>query len=191
MALVAACSSSSDPTTVFSGESLDPTPSQQEGPYYPVAKPSDRDSDLTTIEGESNAAGGQVLVMNGALLDTAGQAIEGALIEIWQTDENGIYLHPNDPAVAERDTAFQGYGESPTQSDGSWSFRTVNPGYYEPRPRHIHVKVLIDDVVVLTTQIYFSDDPDADGTDPALVAEVAIEDDGTLTASHMLVVSSR
>ena len=34
-------------------------------------------------------------------------------IEIWQTDENGIYLHPNDPAVAERDAAFQGYGVLP------------------------------------------------------------------------------
>lgn len=178
-------------TAVAADESLDPTPSQQEGPYYPVSKPSDRDDDLTRIEGEPGVAGGQELVIGGLLLNTIGDPIEGATIEIWQTDENGIYLHPDDPAVDDRDPAFQGYGESITQADGSWSFRTINPGYYEPRPRHIHLKAHIDGVVVLVSQVYFSDDPDAAAIDPALIADVAIDDDGsTLTAEHLLVVDA-
>lgn len=176
-------------TTMDSGDNLNPTPSQQEGPYYPVSKPSDRDSDLTKVDGEPGFAGGQVLDIRGLLVDTMGDPIEGATIEIWQTDENGIYLHPADPAVDDRDTAFQGYGESTTKADGSWGFRTVNPGYYEPRPRHIHLKILVDGVVVLVSQVYFSDDPDATGLDPAVIAEVALDEDGsTLIAEHLLVV---
>ena len=180
----------SNPTTTVSVDrSLVPTPSQQEGPFYPVSKPRDRDNDLTEINGESGVAGGQVLIISGLLVDTTGEPIQGATIEIWQTDENGIYLHPGDPGVDDRDPAFQGYGESITQSDGSWGFRTINPGYYEPRPRHIHLKVLMDGGVVLTSQVYFSDDPDAIGVDPALIAEVTLDDDGaTLVAEHLLVI---
>ena len=192
VALVSGCSRGSGSSPTATGnvdESLSPTPSQQEGPYYPVTKPADRDSDLTTIDGAAGLAGGQVLVIGGTLTDTTGLPIEDALIEIWQTDQNGVYLHPSDPAVDDRDTDFQGYGESLTDTDGAWGFRTINPGYYEPRPRHIHVKVLVDDVVVLTTQIYFSDDPDSAGIDPALVASVETDADGTLTANQSLVVT--
>ena len=171
------------------GGTLTPTPTQPEGPFYPLNKPSDRDNDLSEIDGQSGVAGGQVLIMSGLLMDTTGDPIQGATIEIWQTDENGIYLHPDDSDVDDRDPAFQGYGESITQSDGSWDFRTIDPGYYEPRLRHIHLKVLIDDEEVLISQIYFSDDPDAAELDPSLIAMVALNDDGTtLMAEHRLVI---
>jgi protocatechuate 3,4-dioxygenase beta subunit len=115
------------------------------------------------------------------------------VIEIWQTDANGIYRHPGDPKTTDRDPHFQFYGESSTELDGRWSFRTIDPGYYEPRPRHIHVKVRIDGDEVLTTQIYFEGDERLAGNaiDEGLIARIAAtEEDGmrVLTAVHDLVV---
>ena len=85
--------------------------------------------------------------------------VAGAIIEIWQTDNNGIYLHPNDRGRARRDVNFQSYGEAVTAHDGSYHFRTIVPGRYEPRPRHIHVKVRLNGQEQLTTQFYFDNDP--------------------------------
>ncbi|MGI9529348.1 MAG: intradiol ring-cleavage dioxygenase [Acidimicrobiia bacterium] len=163
------------------------TPSQPEGPYYPVEKPIDRDTDLTRVDGQDRVAAGEVLTLAGLLVDTAGDPVSGATIEIWQTDTNGIYLHPDDPAIGSRDHAFQGYGEATADSNGEWTFTTVNPGRYEPRPRHIHAKVIVGGSAVLTTQIYFSDAPDGE-EDPTLVAAVERGSNGSLTATHLLVV---
>jgi protocatechuate 3,4-dioxygenase beta subunit len=84
--------------------------------------------------------------------------LEGLVIEIWQTDSNGVYLHPNDPSTANRDPNFQFYGEATTSADGSYYFRTILPGKYEPRPVHIHVKIKAAGQELLTTQFYFEDD---------------------------------
>ena len=134
------------------------TPSQAEGPYYTVDKPADRDNDLVTLAGATSLPIGDILAFTGNLYDATGQPVAGAIVEIWQTDSNGIYLHPGDPSTAERDMNFQFYGESPTAVDGSYSFRTILPGQYEPRPRHIHVKVKLDGRELLTTQFYFASD---------------------------------
>ena len=178
--------------TTSDAQGLAPTPAQQEGPFYPVEKPEDTDNNLVVVEGLSDTAAGQVLLLSGSLLTAKGEPVSGATIEIWQVDQNGIYLHPGDPGIDSRDPNFQGYGESVTDEDGGWSFRTINPGYYEPRPRHIHLRVLSSGEVVLTSQIYFSDDPDASGEDPLLVAEVVSESDGygssVLKATHGLVL---
>ncbi|MGI9585461.1 MAG: intradiol ring-cleavage dioxygenase [Acidimicrobiia bacterium] len=178
--LVAGCASDA--------ASREATPAQPEGPYYPLEKPVDRDSDLTRVDGQDRVAAGEVLTLGGSLVDTAGDPVSGATIEIWQTDTNGIYLHPDDPEIGSRDQAFQGYGEAAADSNGEWTFTTVNPGRYEPRPRHIHVKVIVGGNAVLTTQIYFSDDPDAGEDNKALVADVERGGDGSLTAMHLLVV---
>jgi protocatechuate 3,4-dioxygenase beta subunit len=181
-------------------EPLALTPPQQEGPYYPVEVPADHDADLTLVGEAGGVAAGQPLVLEGVLLDPAGTPIEGAVIEIWQTDAFGVYLHPADPGFDRRDTAFQGFGTSETDVEGKWAFRTILPELYGSRPRHIHAKVKVADETVLTTQIYFSggDIPsagslEASGTElDALRIEVraATEDDGTevLTAEHRLIV---
>ena len=132
------------------------TPSQQEGPYYTVEKPADRDNDLTVLAGAAAPPAGDVLEFGGKVYDANGMPIEGVVLEIWQTDANGVYLHPNDPGTASRDVNFQFYGEAVTAADGSYSFRTILPGLYEPRPRHIHVKVKLDGQELLTTQFYFT-----------------------------------
>ena len=141
------------------------TPSQAEGPYYPVEKPADRDNDLVVLEDAGGTAAGEMLVFGGRLYDAAGMPVAGAVVEIWQTDDNGAYLHPRDPDSWRRDVNFQSYGEAVTGEDGGYSFRTIMPGSYAPRPRHIHVKVRLGEQELLTTQFYFSIDAgqDSDG----------------------------
>lgn len=135
------------------------TPAQGEGPYYIIGKPDDYDNDLTTVPGSVGVPAGQLLEFSGRLYDAAGTPVEGAVIEIWQTDANGIYDHPGDPDTARRDVNFQFYGEAVTAVDGRYNFRTILPGEYEPRPRHIHVKVKLNGQELLTTQFYFEGDP--------------------------------
>jgi len=139
------------------------TPTQTEGPFYPVRKPEDRDSDLFVLDGAAGRPSGDILEFGGRLYDGSGMPVQGAVIEIWQTDVNGVYMHPGDSGSSRRDVNFQSYGESVTGEDGSYHFRTIMPGGYEPRPRHIHVKVRLTGKELLTTQFYFSNDPEATG----------------------------
>ena len=166
----------------------------------PVASPEDRDADLTVVLGMRAPALGEPLIVSGWLLRPDGPAVEGATVEIWQTDHQGVYLHPGDPDFERRDRGFQGYGESVTDADGRWSFRTILPEVYGSRPRHIHAKVRLDGSELLTTQIYFSggDIPpegavDLTGTElDALIVEAVrrTREDGEalLTAEHLLIV---
>lgn len=131
------------------------TPRQQEGPYYPVETLDDRDNDLTVVDGSSATSSGDLLLLSGRVVDTDGQPVAGAVVEIWQTDSGGAYMHPNDPATSGRDMNFQFYGEAVTAGDGSYAFRTILPGQYEPRPRHIHFKVRLEGEERLTSQFYF------------------------------------
>ena len=136
---------------------LELTPAQTEGPFYPQRKPSETDTDLTRI-GNGPAAKGEVLVLNGRVADPDGKPIEGARVEIWQVDHQGIYLHPGDPQAARRDVNFQSYGEARSDADGKVRFTTIRPPPYEGRPAHIHVKVTPPNGATLTTQLYFADD---------------------------------
>ncbi len=145
------------------------TPAQQEGPYYTVTKPEDRDNDLVDFAGGTGVPSGQVLEFGGRVYDANGLPVEGLVVEIWQTDESGVYLHPGDPDTASRDPNFQFYGEAETDADGSYSFRTILPGQYEPRPPHIHFKVKLEGQELLTSQFYFSDVADLQGEDVALL----------------------
>ena len=137
------------------------TPSQTEGPFYPVQKPEDVDNDLFVLEGAAGRPSGEILAFGGRLYDSTGMPVPGAVIEIWQTDDNGVYLHPGDPDSSQRDVNFQSYGEAITGEYGGFSFRTIMPGGYGSRPRHIHVKVGLDGRDLLTTQFYFSNDAEA------------------------------
>ena len=165
-------------------ESLIVTPTQGEGPYYPLENLADRDNDLLVIDGSDEIPSGQILMLSGKLLWEDGSAAENAIVEIWQTDEHGVYLHPRDPGYEKRDKRFQFYGESETAADGSYSFKTLLPGLYGNRPRHIHVKVRLNGSELLTTQIYFAGDSRLQGLGSeevnALVtnAEVQVERSG-------------
>lgn len=138
---------------------LQATPSQAEGPYYPVSKPQDRDNNLLVVSGESEVPLGTPLEVSGLLVTDDGVPVVGAIIEIWQVDGQGIYDHPAAPDTENRDLRFQFYGESVTDDDGFWTFLTLDPLLYNSRPRHIHTKIKIDGDEALTTQIYFDGDP--------------------------------
>lgn len=103
-------------------------------------------------------AAGEVILVTGQVLDTSGNPLPGAAVEFWQTDASGVYDHPGDGGTDGRDRGFQFYGTAIAGADGRYAFRTVRPGYYEPRPKHIHVKVKLDGGELLTTQFYFEED---------------------------------
>lgn len=138
------------------GQTLRPTPSQTEGPFYPVAFPSDTDADLLRT-GSAAYGKGQAAWVTGTVTDTRGTPLAGGVIEIWQCDQDGHYHHPGDGGKA--DPAFQGFGKVTLGKDGRYRFRTLRPAPYSGRTPHIHVKVRLDGQELLTTQFYVQGDP--------------------------------
>lgn len=136
--------------------SLRPTPSQTEGPFYPVTLPDDTDFDLLA-QGRLRYTRGNATSLTGTVTDTSGRPLRGAVVEIWQCDEQGHYHHPGDGGRA--DPAFQGFGRVVAGSDGSYRFRTIRPVAYTGRTPHIHVKVKLAERELLTTQLYVEGDP--------------------------------
>ncbi len=144
------------------------TPAQMEGPYYPAAIPADADADLARVAGQGRPAQGQPLLLEGVVRGPDGAALPGARVEIWQADHAGIYLHPRDGRLAARDGAFQGFGRAVADGAGRYAFRTIRPGLYAGRTRHIHLRAATADRrMELTTQLYFPGEPQND-TDPLL-----------------------
>lgn len=133
-----------------------PTPSQTEGPFYPVKLPADSDHDLLR-NGSLAYRGGQPAWVGGEVTDLQGQPVAGAQVEIWQCDDKGHYHHPGDGGQA--DPAFQGFGRVTVGANGRYRFRTIKPVAYSGRTPHIHVKVRLGNRELLTTQLYVQGDP--------------------------------
>lgn len=131
------------------------TPSQTEGPFYPVALPADSDNDLLR-NGALRHAKGQPAWVEGTVTDLQGHPVAGAQVEIWQCDEAGRYHHPGDGNRADR--SFQGFGRMTVDREGRYRFRTIRPVAYSGRTPHIHVKVRLDRRELLTTQLYVEGD---------------------------------
>ena len=131
------------------------TPAQSEGPFYPVALPADSDADLLA-NGTLRYAKGQPAWIEGTVSDIEGRPVRGAVVEIWQCDEQGHYHHPGDGDRADR--AFQGFGKVAVDGEGRWRFRTIRPVAYGGRAPHIHVKVKLAARELLTTQLYVQGD---------------------------------
>jgi protocatechuate 3,4-dioxygenase beta subunit len=126
--------------------------------------PRSQDADLVRVRNGDAAALGQVTHVQGALWDDDGRPVPGALIEIWQCDANGRYLHTADAELRPRDLRFQGYGRTTTGPDGAFRFRTIKPVSYQVtggplRTPHIHVAVSTRGVRRLTTQLYVEGEP--------------------------------
>lgn len=137
------------------------TPRQAEGPFYPKTIPGDRDADLVTFNGRD--FGGEVIEMVGQVSDLTSAPMQGAVVEIWHCDPSGIYPHVGENNGGLADPGFQGFGAVRTGVDGGYSFRTIRPGLYPGRVRHIHVKVSTDSQPTLTTQMYFPEETDNAG----------------------------
>jgi protocatechuate 3,4-dioxygenase beta subunit len=140
------------------------TPSQTEGPFFPIVDQPDKDADLTRIEGRMESALGEVVIVEGRVLDEAGAPIAAALIDVWQANVHGRYSHEADPNPQPLDPNFQGWGKLVTDAQGGYRFKTIIPGAYQvgeawSRPPHIHFKVAKRGFHELTTQMYFADHP--------------------------------
>ena len=138
-----------------------PTPPEVEGPFYPVYAQKDKDFDLTRIEGKNGVAKGEAIYIDGQVVDTAGNPIEDAIVDLWQANAAGRYRHPRDPnRSAPLDPNFQGWAIVNSGKQGTFRFKTIFPGAYPAarnwiRPPHIHFKVSKDGFIPLTTQMYF------------------------------------
>ena len=139
-----------------------PTPPQSRGPFYPDQIPLDNDNDLVRIEGRDRIAAGEVTDLRGRVLDLSGGPVPGALVEIWQCDANGRYIHRLDDRRVPRDPNFQGYGRFTTTADGRYRFRTIKPVPYPGRAPHIHFAVRAPGRRPLTTQMYVHGAPEND-----------------------------
>jgi protocatechuate 3,4-dioxygenase beta subunit len=140
-------------------EELFRTPRQTEGPFYPDKLPLDTDNDLIHINDSTTPAVGEVTYLGGRILDAKGNPLRNALVEIWQVDNNGVYIHSRDSRHDKHDLQFQGYGRFLTGSSGEYHFRTIKPVVYPGRTPHIHFKIRKDEKELLTTQCYVKGEP--------------------------------
>jgi protocatechuate 3,4-dioxygenase beta subunit len=180
-AVIAACGGGDDSGATTAAEAggakLDPTPAcgdegatpeQTEGPFFTPDSP-ERTSLL-----EPGIAG-TVLLLRGRVLDTDCRPIPGALVDFWQADGEGVYDN----------TGYRLRGHQFADGEGGYELRTVVPGAYTGRTRHIHVKAQPEGGSVLTTQLYFPDEPanDSDGIfDPVLLVDLGPERGGVTPA---------
>lgn len=135
------------------------TPSQAEGPFYPVRVPTDHDGDLL-VSGTGGHPAGSPLHLSGQVRNARGSPLTEVRVEIWQCDANGIYNHPAQPGVEHFDAAFQGFGAVDVDADARYQFLTIVPVPYPGRPPHIHVKLIRKGNTLLTTQLYLRGHPD-------------------------------
>lgn len=138
-----------------------PTPVYGEGPFYPTPKMRypDTDSDLVKISGAVRAAGGEIVIVSGRVLDRSLRPLKNARVEIWQCDVNGRYIHDGEPYWQTRDQGFQGFGHAITDAEGRYQFRTIKPVPYPGRCPHIHAKVWYQGKDRLTTQLFLPNHP--------------------------------
>ena len=139
-------------------DDLAATVEQTEGPFYTPDTP-ERTSLL-----EPGISGTRLMV-SGYVYDTACEPIPGALLDFWQCDDAGLYDN----------TGFLLRGHQFADEAGRFELETILPGLYPGRTRHIHVKAQAPNQPVLTTQLYFPDEPAnaQDGIfDPALVIDL-------------------
>lgn len=141
-------------------EELSVTPRLEEGPFYPDKMPLDTDNDLLVINDSITPAVGEITLLSGRILSTAGEPLRNAFVEIWQVDHQGAYLHSGSDNGENRDRNFQGYGRFLTDAEGRYYFRTIKPVSYPGRCPHIHFGVSRGGRRIYTTQMFIKGHPD-------------------------------
>lgn len=183
------------PLPSHAGNKLVKTPSDYEGPFYPIIRQQDEDNNLIHVAGRKQAAQGDILHLSGKVVDENGQPFSMAVVEIWQTDPHGRYKDQRDRSEGKRDPDFQYWGKATTSADGAFSFTTLVPGDYNPRPAHIHFKVWIDGKLYLTSQMYFrnlllgmEEGVKQSDTNKLQTVDLHKKDDGNYTAFFQIVL---
>jgi protocatechuate 3,4-dioxygenase beta subunit len=141
-------------------DELAKTPKQTEGPFYPDHLPLDTDNDLIIVNDGATPALGEVTHLSGRVLSMSGEPIRNAMVEIWQVDSKGVYLHSGSDKHDNRDKNFQGFGRFMTGSSGEYYFRTIKPVKYPGRCPHIHFAIKMKGRDKWTTQCYIKGEPE-------------------------------
>lgn len=110
---------------------------------------------------------GERITVTGRIVDGDGRPVAGQLVEIWQANAAGRYVHKNEQHPAPLDPNFTGVGRCLTDANGDYRFRTIKPGPYPWgnhrnawRPAHIHFSLFGNAFTQrLVTQMYFPGDP--------------------------------
>ncbi|QDA62370.1 protocatechuate 3,4-dioxygenase subunit alpha [Hymenobacter jejuensis] len=144
---------------------LTQTPSQTAGPYFAYGLAARQYGfPHTSIAGATLAEAhtpGELIALEGRVLDGVGQPINDALVEIWQADATGRYHAPD----------FGGFGRfgTGTERDQAFRFQTIKPGSVEGQAPHINVLVFMRGLMShLYTRLYFADEAGANALDPVL-----------------------
>ena len=117
------------------------TPRQTEGPFFKTDTP----RRISLIEGRP----AHRLVLEGQVLSPQCRPVPNALLDFWHADEEGAYDNKG----------YRYRGHQYTDAQGRYRLETIVPAEYPGRTRHIHVKAQAQGRRVLTTQLYFPDDP--------------------------------
>jgi protocatechuate 3,4-dioxygenase beta subunit len=141
------------------------TLSEVTGPLFGHEAINETDGDLTRQHAGEPL--GERIIVSGRLTDSDGRAVPHSLIEIWQANAAGRYLHNKDDHRAPLDPNFSGAGRTLTDGDGNYRFVTIKPGAYPWRnhdnawrPAHIHFSLFGPAFATrLITQMYFPGDP--------------------------------
>jgi protocatechuate 3,4-dioxygenase beta subunit len=118
------------------------TSRQTEGPYFKPSSPQRAD----LVEPDTK---GRLVEINGQVLTRSCHPVERAVVDLWHADERGEYDN----------AGFRYRGHLFTDGEGRYRFRTILPALYPGRTRHYHIKVQAPERPVLTTQLYFPDEP--------------------------------
>ena len=144
---------------------IPPTSSELTGPLFGHESVLANDADLTRQHGGEPL--GERIIVGGRVVDEDDRPVADTLIEIWQANSAGRYLHVVDQHPAPLDPNFSGAGRCVTDADGRYGFTTIRPGAYpwrnHPnawRPAHIHLSLFGPSFLTrLVTQMYFPGDP--------------------------------
>ena len=141
------------------------TLSELTGPVYGHSDVLAGESDLT--KQHAGEPQGERIIVTGRVLDEGGRPVPNTLIEIWQCNAAGRYIHQVDQHPAPLDPNFTGAGRVVTDDAGHYRYTTVKPGAYPWRnhhnawrPAHIHLSLFGPSFLTrLVTQMYFPGDP--------------------------------
>lgn len=140
---------------------------EMSGPAFGSYAVNPLDHDLTKNGIKNGEPIGERMLVHGKVMDEYGRAIPHALVEIWQANAAGRYVHKRDQHDAPIDPNFLGAGRCLTDEDGNYKFYTIKPGAYPWgnhynawRPQHIHFSLIGGNIISrLVTQMYFPGDP--------------------------------
>lgn len=159
--------SKSKPPTPECPDDDDVTPRQTAGPFYTPDSPK-RSSLLEP------GMKGTPVALTGYVLTTDCKPVANALVDFWHADDDGEYDN----------VGYRLRGHQFTDEHGRYRLETIVPGKYPGRTRHYHVRVQAPDQRILTTQLYFPDEP-ANNRDGIFVPELVmdVKDEGSAKAA--------